>query len=194
MEKSERQILIAELRKQHETTFATLGIPLAYFAAKYPHVPEGMDEKHIGLYPSECSKGDNIYIECVDMKYKPLDAGRRLYMWKHNPDYATMYKMKKEQYLIPVSELNVVNPMHDNRIESKEESEAVRRYTKTESVEVSYREETFVGLSGARVKLTWREEELFEYTYSTERGKEPCTKLSGIELKETYEFFKQLKK
>ena len=128
MEKLERQNLIAELRKHHEATFTALHIPHAYFAAKYPHVPEGMDEKHIGLYPSECSKGDNIYVECVDMKYKPLDTNRRLYMWKHNPDFATMYKMKKEQYLIPVSELNIVNPIHDNRVQSKVKSVIEQKY------------------------------------------------------------------
>lgn len=194
MNKEERKEKIAELRKYHEGILGT--IKDAYFACKHAHYPDDMpDEKCIGLFASEIGKGDDVYLEFVTMDYTPSDSTRRLYVWRHQSDYVTRYKQNKKtgQYLIPVAELHVVSTIHDNRIEPELESEAPKIYTKTETIEVTYKELTYVGLSGARIKLTLRGEEVFEYAYSTERGKEPCTKLSGIELKETWDFFKLLK-
>jgi hypothetical protein len=198
MDKEQRKALIADLRKYHEPTFKGLALTDAYFSAKHAHFPEDLpDTKCIGLFASEVAKGDSVYIEFVAMDYTPSDATRRLYVWNHQADYVTRYKQNKRtgQYLIPVTDLHVVSPIHDNRMgDKREDSDAYRTYKKTESIEINYFEKTFVSISGARVKMVWREEELFEYTYQPEKDKEPSTKLSGIELQDTYEFFKALKK
>ena len=108
MTTEERKEKIAGLRKHHEATFRAWGVPKAYFCAKTAHIPHGRDGKVIGLFSSELSHGDPVYIEFVDMDYNIVDASRMLYKFPYTPDFATKYEIKKNQYLIPVEELKVV--------------------------------------------------------------------------------------
>ncbi len=106
MTTEDRKAKITELRAYHA---GNVVLPATcYFTAKYPHTPEGKDEKCIGLYESEISKGDDIYLELVNMDYTPLDSSRTLYKWEHEKGWSHKYTIKKEQYMIPVSELKVV--------------------------------------------------------------------------------------
>ncbi len=111
MDKEERKKLIADLRVYHEPVFKGLGVPAAYFCCKHAHYHDGGNDKVIGLFDSEVSKGDAVFIEFTSMDYKPSDASRRLYKWEHNPNWKDAYKRneKTSQWLIPTSELHVVH-------------------------------------------------------------------------------------
>lgn len=126
MKPEDRKIAIANLRAYHasKVTFATD----TYFTAKYPHIPDGKDYKHIGLYESEAGKGDDVYIELVTMDYTPLDSSRILYKWVHNPNYKKDYEVKKEQYMVPVSELKVVSSREELKISTVKEIKSTIEY------------------------------------------------------------------
>ena len=201
MSSEERKEKVAELRKYHEPTFKDLGINNAYFVSKYPHIPEGEDSKFIGFYESECSKGDDIYIECCDMLYRPLDQSRMLYVWKHNPNYASIYKVKKEQYLIPVSELHVVSPV---RINLKEviDNYSVNTsppkapiFIKKEEIETIYKEEIFESEDGSKHTIKFKNGIPNVYTFMPAKGSlhPEGFKLSGAYLVPVINFIKQLK-
>lgn len=103
-----------KLREFHEPTFQALGLPNAFFLGKLAYKEKGElapDEKIIALFSSEMTKGD-VYIEFADSENIPQDPDRRLYKWRHNPNYQNEYVSMKSgdtvRYLIPVSELILV--------------------------------------------------------------------------------------
>lgn len=183
MTTDERKEKVADLRKRHEASFAALNIPDAYFVSKYPHVPEGMMDKHIGLYQSECSRGDDIYIECCDMNYKPLDERRMLYVWKHDSDYAKKYHVKKEQFMIPVSELHFV--AYSNKTDIKSTEESPLKLTSTSTMEVH----TYKGKTGASHSVTFSNGIAHNYRRMNKEG-EPDLTLNSEEFQEMIELFK----
>lgn len=203
MTPEERKIKIAELRKLHEPTFLQLGIPGSYFACKFPHTPEGMEGKFVGFYQSEVSKGDDIYLECVTMDYKPLDASRRLYVWRHNPQYRNLYEVKKEQYLIPVSELHVVTSIYDNCMGEDYKApyfgETGVRHTpafeKKETSERHYKEEVYESADGSKHRIEFKNGLPSEYQFTP--NKEGIDKsgfiMRGEHLVAVFEFIKSLK-
>lgn len=188
----ERKEKVAEMRKYHEATFNALGIPGAYFVCKHPHRPEGMDDKHIGFYESELSKGDNIYLEMVNMNYTPADASRQLYKFEHNPNYAADYKVKKEQFLVPVLELKVV-PHQNLECKIPVEGQVFQNmFSCEEEVTSTFVTKKYKDTGGGMHKITYKNGNPNEYVYI------PGDAGNGIRIYKSslnaiIHFFKQLK-
>lgn len=103
-----------KLREFHEKTLQSLGCPDAFFLGKLAYKERASptpDEKIVALFSSEMTKGD-VYIEFADSENIPQDPERRLYKWRHNPNYEQEYLSIKSgestRYLIPVSELILI--------------------------------------------------------------------------------------
>lgn len=154
MTPDERKIKIADLRKYHAPSLLRLlGNNSWYFTAKCPHIPEGKDDKHIGLFESEVSVGDDVYIEFVNMDYIPLDQSRTIYKWVHDKDVKQKHCMKKGQYMIPVSELRVVmTDFHDN----KETVSQELSYTEQSVDQQVYVTKTFKSSDDNIIEATWK--------------------------------------
>lgn len=100
----------------------SMDIPLSHFSVKPGwFVPKGKsipgisaDERIIGIYPNECAKGYDLYMELYDLNFKPLD-GRPLFKWKHNPFYMDEIpqylndKTGQTSFIVSVKELEVIN-------------------------------------------------------------------------------------
>lgn len=117
--KSTKQIIDA-LRTHHQEVFNELGVSNALFFPKMAYVPKGGTEKVISFFPSEISRGQDIYTEFVSRDYNSEDPDRKLWMWKHNPFYETEYETSDPhpvtgdvRYLIPVEELVCVSEPED---------------------------------------------------------------------------------
>jgi len=207
MTKEERQELIKELRKLHETIIPAGG----YYCAKFPHLHDGGDVKVIGLYPSEISKGDDVYVEMVKMDYTPLDSSRRLYVWKHRKDCATIYELNEKtgQYLVPVSDLSVVTGSKTESLVDKmkplqhEQNLKTEAYNKEmtaptfemkETSERHYKEEVYESQDGSMHKVEFKNGVPSEYQF---RPKDKPLGhgfiLQGEHLTEVFNFIKQLK-
>jgi hypothetical protein len=99
-----------------------MDVPLSHFSVKPGwFVPKGKtipgisaDERIIGLFPNECAKGYDLYMELYDLDIKPLE-GRPLYRWKYNPFYMdeipqyTNNTTGQISFIVPVAELEVIN-------------------------------------------------------------------------------------
>lgn len=197
MTSEERKEKVEELRKYHESTFVALGIPDAYFCSKFPHVPIGMTSKHIGLYESECIKGDDVYIECCDMNYKPLDERRMLYVWKHDTDYKN-YEIKKDQFLCPVAQLHVVdipigsysNPWGETP-KSKTLDPDNSRFLFIRDTNENYNTVTYKGVKDTEHEITYLNKIPHKYVRKSKTEGHSFV-LSGESLLETIEFFKTI--
>lgn len=100
----------------------SMDIPLSHFSVKPGwFVPKGKtipgisaDERIIGLFPNECAKGYDLYMELYDLDIKPLE-GRLLYRWKYNPFYMdeipqyANHTSGQVSFIVPVAELEVIN-------------------------------------------------------------------------------------
>ena len=202
MEKETRKQLIADLRKYHEGTLNSLGKPAGYFCCKHGHIPENMDIKCIGLFDSEVSKGDDVFIEFTSMDYKPSDAARRLYKWEHNPHYKDAYNRneKTSQWLIPTSELHVVSSPTVNKVEGKVYKDVrtaylteVNAFTKEVLEETTYRKEVYVAANGTRHEITFKNGIPHTYLHNGIPNGQSFNMADPIALQETIEFFQQLK-
>ncbi len=100
---------VKELRKFHQSTLDAIGASSAEFIPKMAYVPKGMHEMHIGFFPSELTRGVDIFTEFVNKDLQPEDKSRQLYMWKHNPYWENEYpQVNNGSYtwcMVPVSEL-----------------------------------------------------------------------------------------
>lgn len=99
-----------------------MDVPLSHFSVKPGwFVPKGKtipgisaDERIIGLFPNECAKGYDLYMELYDLDIKPLE-GRPLYRWKYNPFYMDEIPQYANNttgqisFIVPVAELEVIN-------------------------------------------------------------------------------------
>lgn len=202
MDKEVRKEKIAELRKYHEAYLNTL--PSAYFACKHAHYPDQGEEKVIGLFESEVSKGDDIFIEFTNMDYVPADSSRRLYVWKHNPEYKSIYKFndKTKQYLVPTSELHVVTA---NTVTWTPEMKLAEKgmlpldmtppaapvFEKTSSEETIRRIEKYKGADGVQHKVVFVNNIPVEYHRHCDNEHHPF--MLELALHDTIQFFKQLK-
>jgi hypothetical protein len=111
---------------QHMETFKKLGLSDPFFIIKTAFFQKGKFGRHIQLFESEISKGEDIYIEFYDnvndangnlVDVTPFNADRQLFKYKANPFYAEEYDTKEgtnfkgEPYSIftvPTSELVAV--------------------------------------------------------------------------------------
>lgn len=111
---------------QHMETFKKLGLSDPFFVIKTAFFQKGKFGRHIQLFESEISKGEDIYIEFYDnvndangnlVDVTPFNEDRQLFKYKANPFYAEEYDTKEgtnfkgEPYSIftvPTSELVAV--------------------------------------------------------------------------------------
>lgn len=111
---------------QHMETFKKLGLTDPFFIIKTAFFQKGKFGRHIQLFESEISKGEDIYIEFYDnvndansnlVDVTPFNEDRQLFKYKANPFYAEEYDTKEgtnfkgEPYSIftvPTSELVAV--------------------------------------------------------------------------------------
>tara|TARA_R100000231_G_scaffold30967_1_gene27243 strand:+ start:1601 stop:2092 length:492 start_codon:yes stop_codon:yes gene_type:complete len=116
MKPAERKKKVMELFKEHSKYFKDAGIDPLYIP-KMAYRPSGKDELHVSFFPSELQKGSDIYTEFVSIDYDSEDPKRTLYLWKHNPHFEEEYELVTsksgfERYMIPVSELKVINDIN----------------------------------------------------------------------------------
>jgi len=110
VETLDKKAKIELLKNDHKKTFARLGVKNPTFLPKMAYFDSG--ERVISFFPTEVEKGEDIYTEFVSRDYDSEDENRTLYKWKHNPHYATEYRVTAPhsanhtiRYLIPVEEL-----------------------------------------------------------------------------------------
>jgi hypothetical protein len=102
---------IADLRVKHQPLFDEMSCTDALFFPKMAY-PNANGEKIISFFPSEVSRGEDIYTEFVSRDYASEDPDRKLYKWKYNPFYETEYNTTAPhpvtgdvRYEIPINEL-----------------------------------------------------------------------------------------
>lgn len=118
--------LIEEFREDsiryQKPVLDSMDVPLSHFSVKPGwFVPKGKtvpgisaDERIIGLFPNECAKGYDLYMELYDLDIKPLE-GRPLYLWKYNPFYMDEIPQYNNattgqvSFIVPVAELEIIN-------------------------------------------------------------------------------------
>jgi hypothetical protein len=123
-EENKRKMIafLEDAQRYHKNVLDRLGVSMQQFSVKpgwflpksksIPSIPA--NERVIGLFPNECQKGFDLYMELYDMDKNPLE-GRPLYKWKYNPHYAEelaeYYNENSGQmsYIIPVSELTLID-------------------------------------------------------------------------------------
>ena len=125
MTPEERKQKVNLLKQEHQEYFDTSGDPDALFIPKMAYRPPGKDELFISFFPSELQKSQDIYTEFVSIDYESEDPKRTLYLLKHNPYWKEEYEITTsnagfERYLIPVSELKVINDASNRKSEVKE--------------------------------------------------------------------------
>lgn len=182
MNPEERKAKIEVLRKHHSAFLDTLKHP--YFTAKYPHTPEGKDGKHIGFYESELSKGDSVYIELCTTEYEPYDRQRTLYVLNHDADFKTKYTVKKDQYMIPVTELRLELMQIVGKVSTD-------LYTLETTETDTYVTKHYTEPDGSKHELTTKNGLTHEYVFKSKFG--DGFQLKGYQLTQTIQFFKQLK-
>ena len=114
MTPEERKQKVNLLREEHQDYFNTSGLSDALFIPKMAYRPPGKDDLYISFFPSELQKSQDIYTEFVSIDYDSEDPKRTLYLLKHNPYWKEEYELTTsnagfERYLIPVSELKIIN-------------------------------------------------------------------------------------
>lgn len=106
----------------HKTVLDSLKVSAMQFSVKPGWFPRkdkpipGINptERIIGLFPNECQKGYDLYMELYDIDQNPL-PGRPLYKWKYNPHYMDELpeylneNTGQVSYIVPVSELVQIN-------------------------------------------------------------------------------------
>jgi hypothetical protein len=118
----DRKAKTQELLKHHKHTFDKIKEKKPYFVAKCAYKPKGKDELFLGFFDSELKSGQNIFVEFTSSSLEPEDPNRTLYKWVHNPHYKEEYEMIEgatagsERYLIPASELIVINKVDKETI------------------------------------------------------------------------------
>ena len=144
---SSRKEKTAELMVYHHDLFKASQIEHPLFIPKCAYKPHDKDSLHMGFFPNELQKGQDIYTEFVSMELEPEDPERTLYMWRYNPHFEEEYELAAsmsstyERYLIPVAELIKVEypkldegtgagfPDFDNAMMDPENDEPIARMT-----------------------------------------------------------------
>jgi len=192
MDSNERKTKIGDLRKFHEGTFAELNLVNPYFAAKHAHtLPGSTDQsKYIGLYESEVSKGDDVYLEFVNMDYSVVSAERALYKWERKSNYKELYQVKKDQFMIPVMELKMVKT-YPATTEASVHVEF--SYKKIETEINVYRTEHYLDKEGTKHSITFKNDIPDVYTQQLANKENVDFIASGLPLQTMIKFFKYLK-
>lgn len=116
----ERKKRIQDLYEFQMEKFMQENVAEPLFIPKMAYKPAMKDEKHITFFASELERAEyyevpkNIYTEFISSEYIPEDPKRTLYKWIFNPHWRTEYDVIdatesiQERYMIPVSELRIV--------------------------------------------------------------------------------------
>jgi hypothetical protein len=107
----------------HAETFKNLKLASPNFTLKMAFYEKGRFGRNIQLYESELKKGEDIYMEFIDVvrdesgaekDYSPMLEDRPLFKFKANPFYAEEYELRERPgysvYIISASELMMVQP------------------------------------------------------------------------------------
>jgi len=115
-----------ELFAYHLDRFNKLKINDPFFVVKTAFFQKGKYGKQIQLFESELRRGEDIFIEFIevvrdnqgkDMDLTPANSNRDLFKFKYNPYFSEEYEIKEgsnskgepyHAFIIPLSELNVV--------------------------------------------------------------------------------------
>ena len=116
----ERKKRIQDLYEFQMEKFMQENVSEPLFIPKMAYKPAMKDEKHITFFASELERAEyydvpkNVYTEFISSEYIPEDPKRTLYKWLFNPHWRTEYDLIEatesiqERYMIPVSELRIV--------------------------------------------------------------------------------------
>ena len=127
----ERKKRIQDLYEYQMEKFMQEGVTEPLFIPKMAYKPAMKDEKHITFFASEIERAEyydvpkNVYTEVISSEYIPEDPKRTLYKWVFNPHWRTEYDIIdatesiQERFMIPVSELRVVQTITQPQKEIK---------------------------------------------------------------------------
>jgi hypothetical protein len=127
---NDKKAKIAALYEKHKPILNQLGVVERNFIPKLPYPVEG--ENVLGFFPSEISRGVDIYIEFATPDYDQYDDERKLWLLSNNPNYDKDYQRtstdpNKFRYLVPISELEEITvATADVKIEKKAAPKAVQ--------------------------------------------------------------------
>ena len=152
-----------EFFAHHAETFKKLKIPSPIFILKTAFYEKGRFGRNIQLYESELKKGEDIYMEFIDVvrdpngqekDFVPMLSDRPLFKFKANPFYSEEYEIRERGdysvYIVSASELMAVLPdgteisyslYEKRREEVKKASESLPRLQKSLSVFPDFEDE-----------------------------------------------------
>lgn len=147
----------------HAETFKKLKLASPCFTLKMAFYEKGRFGRNIQLYESELKKGEDIYMEFIDVirdesgaekDYTPMLEDRPLFKFKANPFYEEEYELRERPgysvYIISASELMMVQPdgteisysLYEKRKEeAKKAADSLPKLQKTLSVFPDFEEE-----------------------------------------------------
>lgn len=147
----------------HAETFKKLKLASPCFTLKMAFYEKGRFGRNIQLYESELKKGEDIYMEFIDVirdesgaekDYVPMLEDRPLFKFKANPFYEEEYELRERPgysvYIVSASELMVVQPdgseisysLYEKRKdEAKKVADSLPKLQKTLSIFPDFEEE-----------------------------------------------------
>jgi hypothetical protein len=121
---------LRKLREFHQPTLDSIGESNAIFIPKMAYKPYGKTEVHISFFPSEISRGEDLFVEFTSRDLVPEDPDRRLYRWRFNPHFEEEYEKTEPtastghiRYLIPVEELEIIKSYNTEEQPKPKEAE-----------------------------------------------------------------------
>lgn len=147
----------------HAETFKKLKMASPTFTLKMAFYEKGRSGRNIQLYESELKKGEDLYMEFIDVirddagaekDYTPMLEDRPLFKFKANPFYTEEYELRERPgysvYIISASELMMVQPdgneisysLYEKRKEEAKKAEnSLPKLQKTLSIFPDFEEE-----------------------------------------------------
>jgi len=147
----------------HAETFKKLKLASPSFTLKMAFYEKGRFGRNIQLYESELKKGEDLYMEFIDVirdesgaekDYSPMLEDRPLFKFQANPFYEEEYELRERPgysvYIISASELMMVQPdgteisysLYEKRKEeAKKAADSLPKLQKTLSVFPDFEEE-----------------------------------------------------
>ena len=147
----------------HAETFKKLKLASPSFILKMAFYEKGRFGRNIQLYESELKKGEDLYMEFIDVirdesgtekDYSPMLEDRPLFKFQANPFYEEEYELRERPgysvYIISASELMMVQPdgteisysLYEKRKEeAKKAADSLPKLQKTLSVFPDFEEE-----------------------------------------------------
>jgi len=121
---------LRKLREFHQPALDSIGESNAIFIPKMAYKPYGKTEVHISFFPSEISRGEDLFVEFTSRDLVPEDPDRRLYRWRFNPHFEEEYEKTEPtastghiRYLIPVEELEIIKSYNTEEQPKPKEAE-----------------------------------------------------------------------